>query len=91
VEAAELAKLPEMTWGVSAAATVVYRKPVNNENEGQKPPPQSEFAVILKSAGEKKINVIKEVRYHRPWSEGSQGSGGGRRQDREGGHHQGRS
>ena len=60
LEAAELAKLLEKTWGVSATATVIDRK-----KEGESPPPpppQTEFAVILKSAGEKKINVIKEVR-----------------------------
>ena len=61
LEAAELAKLPEKTWGVSATATVIDR---NKEGESPPPPPppQTEFAVILKSAGEKKINVIKEVR-----------------------------
>jgi large subunit ribosomal protein L7/L12 len=60
LEAAELAKLLEKTWGVSATATVVER---NKEGESPPPPPpQTEFAVILKAAGEKKINVIKEVR-----------------------------
>jgi large subunit ribosomal protein L7/L12 len=60
LEAAELAKLLEKTWGVSATATVVDR---NKEGDSPPPPPpQTEFAVILKSAGEKKINVIKEVR-----------------------------
>jgi large subunit ribosomal protein L7/L12 len=45
---------------VSATATVGER---NKEGESPPPPPpQTEFAVILKSAGEKKINVIKEVR-----------------------------
>jgi large subunit ribosomal protein L7/L12 len=60
LEAAELARLLEKTWGVSATATIVER---NKEGESPPPPPpQTEFAVILKSAGEKKINVIKEVR-----------------------------
>ena len=60
LEAAELAKLLEEKWGVSAAAAVAVAAapgaaaPVAEE--------QTEFAVILKSGGEKKINVIKEVR-----------------------------
>jgi large subunit ribosomal protein L7/L12 len=60
LEAAELAKLLETKWGVSAAAAVSVAAapgaaaPVAEE--------QTEFAVILKSGGEKKINVIKEVR-----------------------------
>src|SRR6516162_9207739 len=49
LEAAELAKMLEEKWGVSAAAAA----PVEE---------QTEFAVILKAGGEKKINVIKEVR-----------------------------
>jgi large subunit ribosomal protein L7/L12 len=60
LEAAELAKLLEKKWGVSAAAPVtITKKPDDNIDVK---PPQTEFAVILKSAGEKKINVIKEVR-----------------------------
>jgi large subunit ribosomal protein L7/L12 len=62
LETAELAELLEKTWGVSAAATVVDRSSSDSEKKGPEPPPQTEFAVILKSAGEKKINVIKEVR-----------------------------
>ena len=60
LEAAELSKLLEEKWGVSAAAAVAVAAglaaagPVAEE--------QTEFAVILKSGGEKKINVIKEVR-----------------------------
>ena len=51
--AAELAKLPEKTWAVSATATVVDR---TKEGESPPPPPQqTEFAVILNSASEKKI------------------------------------
>src|SRR6476469_1858796 len=52
LEAAELAKLLETKWGVSAAAAVAAAAVEE----------QTEFAVILKSGGEKKINVIKEVR-----------------------------
>jgi len=60
LEAADLAKMLEEKWGVSAAAAVAVAAapaaagPVAEE--------QTEFSVILKSGGEKKINVIKEVR-----------------------------
>ena len=60
LEAAELAKLLEEKWGVSAAAAVaVAAGPAAAEPAVEE---QTEFAVILKSGGEKKINVIKEVR-----------------------------
>jgi large subunit ribosomal protein L7/L12 len=66
LEAAELAKLLEEKWGVSAAAPVAAAAsagpaaPVVVEEE------QTEFTVVLTGAGEKKINVIKEVRSVRP-------------------------
>jgi large subunit ribosomal protein L7/L12 len=60
LEAAELAKQLEQAWGVSAAAPIV--KPVVPQQQTEEKVTQTEFAVILKSAGEKKINVIKEVR-----------------------------
>lgn len=60
LQAAELAKLLEEKWGVSAAAAVAVAAapgaaaaPVEE---------QTEFTVILKAGGDKKINVIKEVR-----------------------------
>jgi len=61
LEAAELAKLLETKWGVSAAAAVAVAA---GPAAGAAAPveEQTEFAVILKSGGEKKINVIKEVR-----------------------------
>jgi large subunit ribosomal protein L7/L12 len=59
LEAAELAKLLETKWGVSAAAAVAVAAPVAAAAAVEE---QTEFAVILKSGGEKKINVIKEVR-----------------------------
>src|SRR5205807_3835182 len=60
LEAAELAKLLETKWGVSAAAAVaVAAGPAAAVAAVEE---QTEFAVILKSGGEKKINVIKEVR-----------------------------
>jgi len=49
LEAAELSKLLENKWGVSAAAAAPAEE-------------QTEFTVILSKAGDKKINVIKEVR-----------------------------
>jgi large subunit ribosomal protein L7/L12 len=60
LEAAELAKLLETTWGVSAAAAVTVA--AGPAAAGPVVEEQTEFAVILKSGGEKKINVIKEVR-----------------------------
>ena len=59
LEAAELAKMLEEKWGVSAAAAVaVAAAPVAAAAVEE----QTEFTVILKSGGDKKINVIKEVR-----------------------------
>jgi len=60
LEAAELAKLLEEKWGVSAAAAVAVA--AGPAADGPVAEEQTEFAVILKSGGEKKINVIKEVR-----------------------------
>ncbi|HEY7083177.1 MAG TPA: 50S ribosomal protein L7/L12 [Hyphomicrobiaceae bacterium] len=61
LEAAELAKLLEEKWGVSAAAPVaVAAAPAGGAAPAAEE--KTEFAVILKSSGEKKINVIKEVR-----------------------------
>ena len=60
LEAAELSKLLEEKWGVSAAAAVAVA--AGPAAAGPVAEEQTEFAVILKSGGEKKINVIKEVR-----------------------------
>jgi len=67
LEASELAKLLEEKWGVSAAAPVAAAvagpasaAPAEAAEE------QTEFTVILTGAGDKKINVIKEVRSVRP-------------------------
>jgi large subunit ribosomal protein L7/L12 len=64
LEAAELAKLLEDKWGVSAAAPVAFAP--GAAAPGAAPAAaaveQTEFTVILKSGGEKKLNVIKEVR-----------------------------
>ena len=68
LEAAELSKLLEEKWGVSAAAPVAVAAagggaaaaPAEAAEE------QTEFTVVLTSGGDKKINVIKEVRGVRP-------------------------
>jgi large subunit ribosomal protein L7/L12 len=68
LEAAELSKLLEEKWGVSAAAPVAMAAagggaaaaPAEAVEE------QTEFTVVLTGAGDKKINVIKEVRSVRP-------------------------
>ena len=68
LEAAELSKLLEEKWGVSAAAPVAVAAapaaggaaPAAAEEE------QTEFTVVLTAGGDKKINVIKEVRGVRP-------------------------
>ena len=59
LEAAELAKMLETKWGVSAAAAVATAAPAAAAAVVEE---QTEFTVYLKSGGEKKINVIKEVR-----------------------------
>jgi large subunit ribosomal protein L7/L12 len=61
LEAAELAKLLEEKWGVSAAAAVAVAMP---GGPGAPAPVEekTEFTVVLAAAGDKKIEVIKEVR-----------------------------
>ena len=59
VEAAELSKQLEEKWGVTAATTAVTA-PVSSGIAAEEE--QSEFTIILTSAGDKKINVIKEIR-----------------------------
>jgi large subunit ribosomal protein L7/L12 len=61
LEAAELSKLLEEKWGVSAAAPVALAA-APGAAAAPAAEEQTEFAVILKAGGEKKINVIKEVR-----------------------------
>ena len=58
MEAAELSTLLEDKWGVSAAAPVAAAAAPAAEAEAEK----DEFDVVLTAVGEKKINVIKEVR-----------------------------
>ncbi len=63
LEAADLSKLLEERWGVSAAAPVAMAAPAAAAGAAAAPvEEQTEFTVILAKAGEKKINVIKEIR-----------------------------
>jgi large subunit ribosomal protein L7/L12 len=63
LEAAELSKLLEEKWGVSAAAPVaVAAAPVAAAAAAAPAEEQTEFTVILAESGDKKINVIKEIR-----------------------------
>ena len=61
LEAADLVKALESKWGVSAAAAAVMAGPAAGPAAAVVEE-QTEFSVILVAAGEKKINVIKEVR-----------------------------
>ena len=61
MEAAELSKMLEDKWGVSAAAPVAVAAVAGGEAAAEAEE-QTEFNVVLTSFGEKKINVIKEVR-----------------------------
>ena len=60
VEAAELSKQLEEKWGVTAAA--VAAAPATSAGGATPVEEQSEFTIVLASAGDKKINVIKEIR-----------------------------
>ena len=63
LEAAELSKMLEEKWGVSAAAPVsAAAAPAGCGAAAAPVEEQTEFTVILAAAGEKKINVIKEIR-----------------------------
>jgi large subunit ribosomal protein L7/L12 len=63
IEAAELSKLLEEKWGVSAAAPVAVAAAAGGgAPAAEAAAEKTEFSVVLAAAGEKKINVIKEVR-----------------------------
>ena len=62
LEAAELSKLLEEKWGVSAAAAVAVAAPAAGGAAAPAAEEQTEFDVILTGDGGNKINVIKEVR-----------------------------
>ena len=62
IEAAELAKKLEDSWGVSAAAPVAVAAAAAPAEGGAAAAEKDEFDVVLAAVGDKKINVIKEVR-----------------------------
>src|ERR1041385_4227462 len=62
LEAAELAKLLEEKWGVSAAAAVAVAGPAGAGAAAAPAEEKTEFTVVLAASGDKKIEVIKEVR-----------------------------
>jgi large subunit ribosomal protein L7/L12 len=62
LEAAELSKMLEEKWGVSAAAPVAVAAAGGGAAAAAPVEEKTEFDVVLTSAGDKKINVIKEVR-----------------------------
>ena len=62
LEAADLAKLLEEKWGVSAAAPVAVAAAAPAGGAAAPAAEKTEFTVVLTDAGDKKINVIKEVR-----------------------------
>jgi len=66
LEAAELSKLLEEKWGVSAAAPVAVAAAGGAAAPVEAAEEQTEFTVVLTNGGDKKINVIKEVRGVRP-------------------------
>src|ERR1700761_6484670 len=68
LEAAELSKLLEEKWGVSAAAPVAVAAVAGGgaAAPAEAAEEQTEFTVIITAAGDKKLNVIKEVRGVRP-------------------------
>jgi large subunit ribosomal protein L7/L12 len=62
LEAAELAKLLEEKWGVTAAAAVAVAAAPGAAGGGAAAEEKTEFTVVLAAVGDKKIEVIKEVR-----------------------------
>ena len=66
LEASELSKLLEEKWGVSAAAPVAVAAAAGAAAPVEVAEEQTEFTVVLTGGGDKKINVIKEVRSVRP-------------------------
>ena len=62
LQAAELVKMLETKWGVSAAAPVAAAAGPAAAAPAAKAEEKTEFTLVLAAAGEKKINVIKEIR-----------------------------
>ena len=87
IEAAELSKMLEEKWGVSAAAPVAVAAPAAGDGGGAAAEEeQTEFDVVLTGFGANKIAVIKEVRSnHGSGPQGGQAAGGERAQGGQGG------
>jgi len=62
LEASELSKILEEKWGVSAAAPVAVAAAPGGEAGGDAAEEKDSFTIVLTDVGDKKINVIKEVR-----------------------------
>ena len=62
LEAADLSKMLEEKWGVSAAAPVAVVAAAGGDAGGASAEEKTDFEVVLEAIGDKKINVIKEVR-----------------------------
>ena len=62
LEAADLSKMLEEKWGVSAAAPVAVAAAAGGDAGGASAEEKTDFEVVLAAIGDKKINVIKEVR-----------------------------
>ena len=91
LEAAELSKMLEEKWGVSAAAPVAAAAAPAAAAAAAPVEEQTEFTVILDKMGDKKINVIKEIRTITGLGlKEGQGLGRRRAEDREGRREQGR-
>jgi len=91
LEAADLSKMLEEKWGVSAAAPVAVAASGGGEAVAAEEEKDT-FDVVLTGFGEKKNQCHQgSSRHHRAWSEGSQGPCRGRTKCRQGRHQQGRS
>jgi len=62
IEASELSKILEEKWGVSAAAPVAVAAAATGGDAGEVAEEKDSFTIVLSEVGDKKINVIKEVR-----------------------------
>ena len=62
IEASELSKILEEKWGVSAAAPVAVAAAAPGGDSGDAAEEKDSFTIVLSEVGDKKINVIKEVR-----------------------------
>ena len=67
LEAADLAKILEEKWGVSAAAPVAVAAVAGGGDSAASAEAKTEFSISLTAVGDKKINVIKEVELLQVW------------------------